>query len=73
MSQKDPFWTTFGIYGAVGIQVALAVIGGWLLGNYADQRLKTSPWIALIGLILGFAGGLYNLIRTMKWRQKSGK
>lgn len=73
MNQKDPFWTTFGIYGALGIQLALAVIGGWLLGNYADQRLETGPWIALIGLILGFGGGLYNLIRTLKWRQKSGK
>ena len=69
MNKRDPFWTTLGIYGAVGIQLALAVIGGWLLGNYADQRLGTSPWIALIGLTLGFAGGLYNLIRTLKWRK----
>lgn len=71
MNKKDPSWMTFGIYGAVGIQLALAVIGGLLLGNYADQKLGTAPWLTLIGLVVGFVGGFYNLIRILRWRSKS--
>lgn len=70
LPKKDPLWLIFGIYGAVGIQLALAVIGGWFIGNYFDGRLQTAPWLALIGLIGGFIGGLYNLIRILKWRSR---
>ncbi len=69
--QKDPFWIIFGLYGAVGIQLALSVVAGWFIGNYFDGRLKTAPWLALLGLVAGFIGGLYNLIRILKWRQKN--
>ena len=68
--QKDPLWLTFGIYGAVGFQLAIAVVGGWFLGNYLDQRWQSSPWLALSGLVIGFVGGLVNLIRILQWQQK---
>lgn len=69
--KNDKFLVTFGIYGAVGIQLALTVVAGWLVGNYFDGKWQTSPWLALLGLVLGFVGGLYNLIRVLRWRQKS--
>lgn len=65
---KNNFWITFGIYGAVGIQLALSVVAGWFLGNYLDREWETSPWLGLTGLALGFVGGLYNLIRILRWR-----
>lgn len=68
--KKDSFFTVFGLYGALGIQLALSVVAGWFVGNYFDQRLESSPWLALLGLVMGFAGGLYNLIRVLNWRQK---
>lgn len=68
MNKKDPLWLTFGIYGAVGIQLAIAVVAGLFLGNYLDKKWDTSPWLALLGLTLGFTGGLYNLIRLLRWR-----
>ena len=68
MNEKDPFWITFGIYGAVGIQLALSVVAGLLLGNYLDNKWGSRPWLALMGLTIGFAGGLYNLIRILRWR-----
>lgn len=71
MIKKDDFWVTFGIYGAVGFQLALTVVAGWFLGNYFDQKWAISPWLALSGLVLGFVGGLYNLIRILNWRQKN--
>ena len=67
--EKDPFWMTFGIYGAIGIQLAVSVVAGWFLGNYFDGKWQTTPWLGLAGLIFGFAGGLYNLIRVLRWRE----
>ncbi|OGQ05727.1 MAG: hypothetical protein A2W61_06450 [Deltaproteobacteria bacterium RIFCSPLOWO2_01_44_7] len=68
--QKNPFWLTFGLYGAVGIQLSLTVVAGWFMGDYLDRRWGTSPWLALLGLVLGFTGGLWNLIRILNWRTK---
>ena len=63
------FWIQFGVYGAVGFQLAGAVVFGLLSGHYLDGKLNTSPWLAVIGLILGAAGGFYNLFRILKWYQ----
>lgn len=38
-----------------------AFLGG---GLYLDYRFETSPWFLMGGLILGFSGGLFNLIRS---------
>ncbi|MBI5299507.1 MAG: AtpZ/AtpI family protein [Deltaproteobacteria bacterium] len=67
--QKDISLLTLGVYGAVGFQLAIAVVGGWFLGNYLDGRWQTSPWLALIGLTGGFVGGLVNLVRILQWHQ----
>lgn len=58
--------TTYGIYGAAGIQLAASVVGLLLLGNYLDGRFGTGPWLAVGGLVLGFVGGLVNLVRIVK-------
>jgi len=66
----DPFLIAFGVYGGVGMQLALSVAGGLLLGNYLDKRWDTHPWLALIGLSLGTIGGFYNLVRILIWKQR---
>ena len=67
---QNNMWVVFGVYGAVGFQLAFAVVGGLLLGHYLDGKWGTGPWLALLGLTLGSAGGLYNLIRILHWRDK---
>lgn len=49
---------------------ALAVCGvpGWLL----DKKLGTGPWLTLVGVLLGIALGLFQLIRTATQRQGRG-
>ncbi len=66
----DPFILAWGIYGAIGFQLAMMVVGGLLIGNWLDKHWSTSPWLALTGLILGSIGGFYNLIRVVTWRQQ---
>lgn len=41
---------------------ALAVPGG--VGWWLDSRWHTSPWLLLIGIAVGFAVGLYIMIRA---------
>lgn len=65
---NDNFFIAWGLYGAVGFQLAAMVVGGLLLGHYVDKRLGTSPWLALIGLTIGTIGGFYNLIRILHWK-----
>lgn len=69
--QKDRngWYVAYGIYGVAGVQLAAAVVAGLVFGNYIDKRVGTSPWLTIIGLVLGSAGGFYNLIRIMNWQR----
>ncbi len=67
--QSDSAMVAYGVYGAVGFQLAGAVIGGLLLGNWLDHKYGTEPWLALVGLMIGCVGGFYNLIRLLTWHQ----
>jgi F0F1-type ATP synthase assembly protein I len=68
--QGDPFIVAWGVYGAVGFQLAATVIGGLLLGQWLDKKWGTSPWLTLAGMIIGMVGGFYNLIRIATWHQE---
>lgn len=45
---------------------AIVLLGG--LGYFADGWLDTSPWLLLIGLLLGIVVGFYELARVV-WRR----
>lgn len=55
---------------AVGIRYAsdftAAIIAGGLLGVGLDKLINTTPWGALVGIMLGFTAGVRNIIRTAK-------
>ena len=59
----------YGVYGAVGFQLATSVVGGLLLGGWLDKKWGTSPWLTVVGLLMGSVGGFYNLIRILTWNQ----
>ena len=33
--------------------IVAPLVGGWI-GNWLDRRFKSSPWLLILGLILGF-------------------
>lgn len=71
---SDSFILAWGIYGAVGFQLAATVVGGLLVGHWLDGKLGTTPWLALAGLTAGSIGGFYNLIRIIRWsEERKGK
>lgn len=61
----DSAFGPYVIYGAAGIQLAISVIAGLAFGSYLDKRLGSLPWLTAIGVILGFVGGLVNLVRIL--------
>lgn len=60
----------YGIYGAVGIELALSVVGGALLGRYLDRRFGWEPWATVTGLVLGSVVGFYQLFRLLRYKEK---
>lgn len=46
-----------------GGEFGAAVLVGALLGFGGDHFLHTSPWGLMIGLVLGFAAGVVNVVR----------
>jgi F0F1-type ATP synthase assembly protein I len=67
-SDRDSLLMAFGIYGAVGLQLVVALLAGVFLGNWLDRKWGTAPWLLFLGIILGCGGGFYNLFRLMKWK-----
>lgn len=66
---KD-FLTAFGIYSAIGLQLALSVVVGWWLGNVLDRYWGTSPWISLVGLLVGSIVGFATLFRLISLKNR---
>ena len=49
----------------VGTGLVACIVMGYLLGSYLDRRLGTSPWLVLVGVLLGTAAGFVGLFRTV--------
>jgi F0F1-type ATP synthase assembly protein I len=54
------------------VLVGSVVIGAGL-GYLLDKRFGTSPILAMILGLLGFAGGMYEVIRRLSVRRPTGK
>lgn len=48
----------------LGSEFIAAVIVGAVAGYLLDQWLKTSPWLMLVMLLIGFAAGVLNVTRS---------
>ena len=61
--KKSP-WVQFGRYSQLAFMLPAGTVAGYLLGALLDRWLHKS-WISVVGLLLGTAGGLIELIRTI--------
>lgn len=58
--RRFPGWIR---HSGVGLELAGATAGLAFVGYWIDGRFGTQPWGILGGVILGLAGGLYNMVR----------
>lgn len=61
--KKSP-WVQVGRYSQLAFMLPAGTVAGWLLGSVLDRWLHTS-WISVVGLLLGTAAGLIELIRAV--------
>jgi F0F1-type ATP synthase assembly protein I len=57
----------------LGIQLAAAVVFFFLIGWWLDTRMETSPAFKLIGLFVGFVGGMIKFLRSAAELSKKEK
>lgn len=54
-----------GPYIGIGATLAATVLLGLGVGYWLDQRLETSPWLLLLGGLLGIGAALYQFFKTV--------
>ncbi len=55
-----------GRVGAIGLELAIAIVIGYFGGRWLDGKLGTSPWLMWIGLGLGLVAGFRSLYRLAR-------
>ena len=53
-----------GLAYAAAFSLFAAVVSGLIVGWFLDRLLGTSPWLLVVGLVLGAAAGFYEFIRS---------
>ncbi len=51
---------------SIGIELVVSVLLGLGLGYWLDRRFGTSPWLTLVGIVLGSAAGFRSLLRLAR-------
>jgi F0F1-type ATP synthase assembly protein I len=58
-------WTLeVGPYFTIGMQLAVAVVAFFFLGQWLDGKFGTSPWLMITGAAVGAVGGMISFLRT---------
>jgi ATP synthase protein I len=55
--------TGWGKYLGIGLEMAVGVGLGYIVGAWLDRRHGWSPWGVVIGTLVGVAAGMYLLIK----------
>jgi len=64
-------WRIAGSTGAVGFEVAVAIAIGYFGGHWLDGKLRTGPWLTIIGFVAGVGAAIKALVRvTRDYRKK---
>lgn len=63
-------WRIAGLTGAVGIEVALAIVIGAFGGQWLDRKLDTGPTLTIIGFIAGVGAAIKALVRVTREYKK---
>ena len=49
----------------IGVQFGAVISLFALVGYWLDERIGSSPWLLLLGVLLGFAGGTVSLVKAV--------
>ena len=60
---KDSDKTNWSKYASIGLEMAVGIILGVVIGQWLDKRYHWN-WATVVGALLGFAAGFYLLIKN---------
>jgi ATP synthase protein I len=50
----------------IAIELVVGIAVGGFIGKVLDDQFGTRPWLLIVFLMLGFAAGLLNIVRTAR-------
>lgn len=54
-----------GYYSGLGLQLVAAMcLFGWF-GSWLDTKYSTTPWLMVVGLVLGATGGMISMLKAV--------
>lgn len=56
-------WKSPASFTTIGLDLVLSILVGWFGGRWLDGKLDTSPWIEIVGFLIGVAAGFRSLHR----------
>jgi F0F1-type ATP synthase assembly protein I len=56
-----------GLYLGVAFELPGTILGGLVIGYFADQYFNTSPWLLITLTLLAFAGAFFRLMQWVKF------
>lgn len=66
MSKLDNPWRAITLVTLIGVDMAICVIAGVLLGKYLDGLFDSNPLFLMIGLVAGLGIGVYSVYRIIR-------
>jgi F0F1-type ATP synthase assembly protein I len=66
--QSDPssFLQRAGLYLGIAFELPGTILGGLLVGYFADKYFNTSPWLLIALTLVAFAGAFFRLMQWVK-------
>lgn len=65
--------SAFGQAFKIAIELVAGVLFGGLIGWVLDRQFGTAPWCLVLFLVLGFAAGMLNVVRTARRMQEAAE
>lgn len=63
--RSEPALVTMARLSGHGLTLALATMAFLFLGKWADGKLGTTPWLTILGAMVGAAGGFYHMLQHL--------
>ena len=65
-NNSSSFLQRAGLYLGVAFELPGTILGGLVIGYFADQYFNTSPWLLIALSLLAFAGAFFRLMQWVK-------
>ena len=70
--KQSPFLRRAGLYLGVAFELPGTILGGLLIGYFADRYFGSSPWLLIAFAALAFVGAFVRLLQWVRFFARDG-